>query len=75
MNPGAVAAGGKAITTITFHRPLQSYIRLLAEAGFAIDALEEWPAVRTSNAGPRAMEENRSRAEIPLFAALRARKM
>ncbi len=75
MNPGAVAAGGKAVTTITFHRPLQSYIRLLVEAGFAIDALEEWPAVRTSNAGPRAMEENRSRAEIPLFAALRARKM
>jgi len=75
MNPGAVSSGNKAVTTITFHRPFQTYVRLLAEAGFAIDAMEEWPAQRTSTAGPRAAEENRSRAEIPLFAALRARKM
>ncbi|HMP37625.1 MAG TPA: pseudouridine synthase [Phycisphaerales bacterium] len=72
MNPGAVAAGAKPIETTTHHRPLQTYVRLLAAEGFAIDALEEWPSLRVSQPGPRAAEENRARREIPMFLALRA---
>lgn len=72
MNPGQVARGAKPVVTKTFHRPLGAYVRALATAGFSIDAMEEWASSRRSTSGPRAAEENRSRAEIPLFLALRA---
>jgi 23S rRNA-/tRNA-specific pseudouridylate synthase/SAM-dependent methyltransferase len=72
MNPGAAATGKEAVTTWTYHRPVQTYIKLLAEAGFAVDALEEWPSLRVSQPGPTAAEENRARREIPMFLALRA---
>lgn len=75
MNPGAVAGGKEAITTTTYHRPLQAYVRACAEAGLLIDTLEEWPSTRVSEPGPRAEEENRARREFPMFAALRARKV
>lgn len=74
MNPGRVASGGKAITTMTYHRPIQSYVSALAAAGLLVDALEEWPSLRKSQPGPRAAEENRIRREIPLFLAIRAVK-
>lgn len=74
MNPGAVASGKPAVTTTTHHRPLQHYVRAIADAGLLIDALEEWPSQRTSQPGPRASEENRARREIPMFAAIRAVK-
>ncbi|MGH7243388.1 MAG: pseudouridine synthase [Phycisphaerales bacterium] len=72
MNPGAVSGGSERVVTLTHHRPVQTYIRLLREAGFMIDALEEWPSARESEPGPRAAEENRARREIPMFLALRA---
>lgn len=72
MNPGAVASGAERILTLTHHRPIQTYVRTLREAGFLIDALEEWPSARESEPGPRAAEENRARREIPMFLALRA---
>lgn len=75
MNPGAASSGAERVVTITHHRPLQTYIRLLAEAGFVIDALEEWPSARQSQPGPRAAEENRARREIPMFLAFRARRL
>jgi 23S rRNA-/tRNA-specific pseudouridylate synthase/SAM-dependent methyltransferase len=74
MNPGGVAIGKEAVTTWTFHRPLQTYVRHLAEAGLLIDAVEEWPSIRVSQPGPRAHEENRARREIPMFMAIRAVK-
>lgn len=74
MNPGRVASGGKAITTMTYHRPIQSYVSALAHAGMLVDALEEWSSTRRSQPGPRAAEENRIRREIPMFLALRAVK-
>jgi 23S rRNA pseudouridine1911/1915/1917 synthase len=74
MNPGGVAKGEAPVTTVTFHRPIQTYARLLSEAGLLIEAVEEWPGRRVSTSGPRAAEENRSRAEIPLFLAFRAVK-
>jgi hypothetical protein len=42
------------------------------DAGFLIEALEEWPSLRTSQPGPRAAEENRARREIPMFLGIRA---
>ncbi|HLO41873.1 MAG TPA: pseudouridine synthase [Phycisphaerales bacterium] len=75
MNPGAAAHGAPEITTWTFHRPLQTYAKVLHETGFAIELIEEWPSARSSSPGPRAAEENRARREIPLFMAIRAVKV
>ena len=72
MNPGDVAHGRRAVTTTTWHRPLQVYVRALADSGFVVDALEEWISQRSSDSGPRALEENRARREVPVFMALRA---
>lgn len=72
MNPGHVAKGEQAVETWTFHRPIQTYIRSLVDAGFLVEALEEWPSRRISQPGPRAAEENRARREIPMFLGVRA---
>jgi RluA family pseudouridine synthase len=74
-NPGGVARGEPAVETWTFHRPLQAYVRGLGAVGLWLDALEEWSSLRTSQPGPRAAAENRARREIPLFLALRARRV
>lgn len=71
MHPGQDAS----IVTYTFHRPLQAYIKALAEAGMMVEGIEEWISQRQSQPGPRADAENRARREIPLFMAIRARKM
>ena len=61
--------------TWSFHKPIEAYVRALRNAGLLIDALEEWPSHKTSTSGPRAPAENKAREEIPLFLALRARKV
>lgn len=60
--------------TVSFHRPLQYYFKLLGKHGFAVDRLEEWISHRESNSGPRKQAENVARKEIPLFLYLRAKK-
>ncbi|MBL8761042.1 MAG: methyltransferase domain-containing protein [Phycisphaerae bacterium] len=75
MNPGEVSSGREPITTWTFNRPIQAYVRAIAEAGMVVDAIEEWTSARRSAPGPRADEENRARREIPMFLAVRARKL
>ena len=72
MNPGKAAHGAAPVTTWTFHRPIQAYVKAFADAGFLVEALEEWPSMRSSQAGPRAAEENRARREIPMFLGIRA---
>jgi 23S rRNA pseudouridine1911/1915/1917 synthase len=74
MNPGEVARGRAPVTTVTFHRPIQTYINAFAKAGLLVDAMEEWPSLRMSQPGPRAAEENRARREIPMFLAIRGVK-
>lgn len=71
-----VAHPGKqpSVTTLSYHRPLSTYVQQLADAGFLIDAIEEWTSPSRSDSGPRAKAENVSRNEIPLFMAIRARK-
>jgi SAM-dependent methyltransferase len=59
-------------TTLSFHRPLQFYFKMLAKAGFCVCGLEEWVSHKTSDSGPRAKAENRARTEFPLFLYLEA---
>ena len=70
MHPG----DAPSMKTLSFHRPLSAYITALADAGFVVDAMEEWVSNKISDSGPRAKAENRSRQEIPLFMAIRAKK-
>ncbi len=82
MTPGAgakhVTQGAKnspSATTISFHRPLQSYFKALSSAGLAVTRLEEWISHRQSQEGPRGAEEDRTRKEIPLFMCIEARRI
>ena len=61
--------------TWSFHNPISYYTTLLTRHGFVIDAFEEWASDKESQTGKTAKMENRSRAEIPLFLAIRARKV
>lgn len=61
------------VYTLTYHRSLQSYFEVLADAGFCVERLEEWASKKTSEPGKRAKAENRARKEIPLFLTLSAR--
>jgi SAM-dependent methyltransferase len=60
--------------TVSFHRPIQYYFKCLTKAGFLTRAVEEWISDRRSAPGPHAAEENRARAEFPLFLCLEAVK-
>jgi len=72
MNPGAASRGERPVTTTTFHRPIGAYAGAIADAGLVIDTIEEWSSGRRSEPGPHATEEDRARAEIPMFLAIRA---
>lgn len=61
--------------TLSFHRPLQSYFKSLNKNGFCVSRLEEWVSNKKSEPGARAIAENRSRIEIPLFLYLEAVKI
>jgi ubiquinone/menaquinone biosynthesis C-methylase UbiE len=58
--------------TVSFHRSLQYYFKLMASSGFAISRFEEWISHKNSEPGPRQKEEDRMRKEIPLFLCLEA---
>ena len=70
MHPGS----DPSATTLSYHRPLQLYMKELAKHGFVLAGLEEWISHRTSEKGPRAEAEDRARKEFPLFLMLDARK-
>lgn len=71
MHPGS----RPDIVTYSYHRPLQYFVKQLRRAGFVVTNLEEWVSHRQSDSGPRAMEENRARREIPLFLYLEATRI
>ncbi len=52
--------------TISFHRPLQYYVKALHTAGFVLTRLEEWNSHKHS-VGVKAKPENEARKQIPLF--------
>jgi 2-polyprenyl-3-methyl-5-hydroxy-6-metoxy-1,4-benzoquinol methylase len=74
-HPGLAAHGKSAAATTHFHRPLQAYINTLGSAGLLIDHVEEWISHKTSQAGPKKEALDRARKEIPMFLALRARRV
>jgi ubiquinone/menaquinone biosynthesis C-methylase UbiE len=53
--------------TWSFHRPLQSYFKMLYKYGFCVSRLEEWNSNKISEPGPRSYAENKARKEIPMF--------
>src|SRR3989344_1329954 len=61
--------------TLTFHRPLQTYVKNLANSGFCIRRLEEWNSLKKSRPGNRAAAENLARKEVPFFLAIEAEKL
>lgn len=63
------------ITTTTFHRSLQWYMKTFRNAGFTITNLEEWISHKKSEVGPRQAAEDNARKEIPLFMAIELRKL
>jgi ubiquinone/menaquinone biosynthesis C-methylase UbiE len=67
MHPGS---RGKKSYTVSYHRPLQVYMKAFAKEGFVITKLEEWVSHRRSEPGPWAKAENTARKEIPLFMCL-----
>lgn len=78
MHPSASSGrvpGLKSEKTISFHRPLQYYFKLLGKNGLAVDRLEEWNSHKKSQPGPRAKAEDKIRKEIPLFMFLEAIKI
>ena len=60
--------------TVSFHRPLQAYMKALEKAGFSLTRLEEWTSYKTSEAGPRKDAEDKARKEIPMFMMLELTK-
>lgn len=56
--------------TLSFHRSLQEYTKLLRASGFAITRLEEWISHKKSQPGPKAKAEDAARKEFPLFLAV-----
>ena len=61
--------------TVSFHRPLQVYVKALSKSGLAITRLEEWESHKESGAGPRKVAEDKARKEIPLFLAIETVKL
>ncbi len=70
MHPGKK----EKIETISFHRPLQFYVKAFTSAGFVLTRLEEWISHKKSASGVRQKEEDRMRKEIPLFLYTEIRK-
>ncbi len=68
MHPGKK----DGLSTISFHRSLQTYFKTLSKAGFAVARLEEWESHKKSETGKRSLAEDKSRKEIPLFMCLEA---
>lgn len=74
MTPGEEKSSKKKYT-VSFHRPLQTFFKAFAKSGLAVTRLEEWISHKKSQPGPRSVEEDRMRKEIPMFICLEAVKV
>lgn len=72
MTPGSV---NDKKFTVSFHRPLQVYMKALAKNNFMIARLEEWVSHKESERGPKQRAENKARKEIPMFMCIEAKKI
>ncbi len=71
MTPGSVK---DKKFTVSFHRPLQVYMKALSKSGFAITRLEEWVSHKESERGPKKRAEDKARKEIPMFMCIEGKK-
>lgn len=69
MHPGAAPDA----YTVSFHRPLQTYVKILGKANFGVTRLEEWISNRPGPKGRTFDALEQSRKEIPLFLFLEAK--
>jgi ubiquinone/menaquinone biosynthesis C-methylase UbiE len=67
--------GRESGVTISRHRPLSDYVNTLADCGLYIERLLEIPATESPLNKQRTKAEKLADAEIPLFLALRTRKL
>lgn len=72
MNPGLSSKTHAKDFTVSFHRPLQLFIKFLSKNGFVVKRLEEWCSHKKTEAGPRKLAEDEARKEIPMFMAIEA---
>jgi ubiquinone/menaquinone biosynthesis C-methylase UbiE len=70
MQPGK---GENSSVTYSYHHPLSAWFGWLQEAGFYMEAIEEWCSDKKST-GATAKMENRAREEFPMFLAISAMK-
>ena len=70
MNPSQV----NSPTTWSYHYSISDYSKMLNEAEFVIELIEEWTSDKES-VGKASRMENRARNEFPLFMAIKARKI
>jgi ubiquinone/menaquinone biosynthesis C-methylase UbiE len=73
MNPGETRET-KKVHTVSFHRPLQIFIKLLAKHGYMVKRLEEWASHKRVTEGPQRDAHNLARKEIPMFMCIEAIK-
>ena len=67
--------GNKKVTTTTYHRPLQWYMKAFKKSGFVISGLEEWISHKKSQSGPRQHAEDVARKEFPMFLMVELKKL
>lgn len=66
--------GEKSPVSYSYHFPLEKLFAWAFQTGFVIDGFEEWVSDKKSY-GAAAQRENRSRKEIPMFLAIRVKKV
>lgn len=64
----------KSAVLWSFHHSLSEYSQFLSKAGFVIEQINEFSSDKQS-VGKAAKMENRSRAEIPMFLLIKAKKI
>jgi ubiquinone/menaquinone biosynthesis C-methylase UbiE len=73
MNPGMPKERIRdKVYTVSYHRPLQVFVKWLTKNGFVITRIEEWSSHKKSATGPRQNAEDTARKEIPLFMCIEA---
>jgi ubiquinone/menaquinone biosynthesis C-methylase UbiE len=76
MKVPITAHPGKAQSEVTwaFHRPLSEYVKFARQAHLFVDACDEWVSDKVS-VGKHADMENLAREEIPMFLAIRMKRI
>jgi ubiquinone/menaquinone biosynthesis C-methylase UbiE len=73
MNPGTKNAKDK-IYTYTFHRPFEEYLNTFTKSGLTFSFMKEISSTKLSQTGPRQIQEDTARKEIPLFLFMEFKK-